>query len=73
MLAPMGERARSRTVAPMHASSMSEGGAFRIAIAVAIAAALTLGVWAVLGVVAAVAAGVVLAAAGFAFELHHMF
>ena len=56
----------------MHASSMSEAGAFRIAIAVVIAAALTLGVWAVLGVVAAVAAGVVLAVAGFAFELHHM-
>lgn len=66
-------RTRARTVDVMHASSMSEAGALRIVLAVALAAVVTIGVGAAFGVAAAIAVAVAAVVAGFAFELHHMF
>ena len=65
--------AGARTVDAMHASSMSEAGALRIVVAVALAAVVTVGVGAAFGVVAAIVVAVAAVVAGFAFELHHLF
>jgi hypothetical protein len=63
---------RARTVADMHASSMSEAGAFRIVLAVLVAAAIALVVGATLSVAAGVAIAIVAVVAGLVFEIRHM-
>lgn len=56
----------------MNASSMSEPGAFRIAIAIVLAATASVLVGVVAGVVAGVAVATVALVAGVAYESHHL-
>jgi hypothetical protein len=62
---------RPRTIATMHASSMSEAGALRIALAVTLTAAAALMIGALASVAAGIAVTVLALIAGFAFELRH--
>lgn len=61
-----------RTVAPMHASSMSEAGALRIVLAVVLAAVVSLAVGTAFSVTAGIAIAALAVIAGVAFEIRHM-
>lgn len=57
---------------PMHASSMSEPGAFRIVIAIVLAAAVSVAAGAIFGLGAGFTVAAVAVLAGIAFETHHL-
>ena len=57
----------------MHAPSMSESGAFRIVIAVALAAVITFAIGAFVSVTAGIVVGIAAFLAGVAYETHHLF
>jgi hypothetical protein len=56
----------------MHASSMSEAGALRIALAVTLTATAALVIGSLVSVAAGIAVTVLAIIAGFAFEIRHM-
>lgn len=56
----------------MHASSLTEPGAFRMAMAVVLTAAIAIALGVLVAPIAGVAVAVIAVATGIAFEAHHL-